>query len=178
MQAQWPFTYKKMILLLDLAPVVLPDPSKRLRFLAMLCLQWQLIGRVNNTQKVQVHNFSFSNDQPQTIRCRLTWSKNISEERKAPQQMLIGSMESKICVLQALASYLEQQFEATASTRESFIFGTGNDSNQFARAALTKIFALDAFASSDKGSLDTHSISKGAATYALQNGVVKDHVNL
>jgi len=122
LQAQRPFTYKEMILLLDLALVVLPDSSKRLRFLAMLCLQWQLIGRVDNTQKVQVHNFSFSNDQPQTIRCRLTWSKNISEERKAPQQMLIGSMESKICVLQALASYLEQQFEATASTRELFIF--------------------------------------------------------
>ena len=132
-------------------------------------------------QKVQIHNFSHSHKQANTIWARLTWSKNIAEEQEAPMQMLIGLMESRVCVLIALASYLEAYFEllTMASSRETFIFGSGLDGDRFARAVIGKIIGLAAFPlSADGGNLGTHSIQKGAATYALQNGVVKDHVNL
>ena len=51
-QARRPVTYEEMLLLLNLTTAVLTDRLKVLCFRAMLCLQWQLIARVDDMQKV------------------------------------------------------------------------------------------------------------------------------
>jgi hypothetical protein len=47
-------------------------------------------------------NFDFA------IKTKVRWSKNVHEERKCPDQILLGSMDARTCVIFHLAIYLEE----------------------------------------------------------------------
>ena len=66
-----------------------------------------MIGRIDETTQFQMENLTKSEDFDFTLRGNLNWSKNMHEERDAPNQILIGAMDPLYCVLLGLAVFLE-----------------------------------------------------------------------
>ena len=122
-------------------------------------------------------NLSFRSDVPQGIMLQLRWSKNIREERHAPTQVIFGSMDPQMCALLHLAVHCEQTFKRTVTGQESFLFGCGgkNLDNQ-ARAIIAKALQLGEFETCADGALGTHSIRKGASTYAARVRAGEDDI--
>ncbi|OWZ02108.1 hypothetical protein PHMEG_00026389 [Phytophthora megakarya] len=104
----------------------------------------------------------------------MRWSKNINEERDAPEQIIIGSMDPKMCVLLNLAVHIESTSNIVSS---EFVYGNPKDGDRVVRRCLTNMVKNDAFKKLKTGKLGTHSLRKGAATYATRSGVSKDFVN-
>ena len=179
LQARQPLEYNEFLQLMEAAGEVVSDKNKATRFRAMLATQWQLIRQVDNTQKIQAENLLVLMELKNFITCQMQWSKNILEERDSPLQLLVGSMDERLCVMIHLAAHLETHFEKeTGGGQGSFVFGNGVDGDRFARSILGKIMASDKFENNTLGPIGTHSIRKGAATFAGRNGVIKDHINL
>ncbi|KAG1703778.1 hypothetical protein DVH05_006792 [Phytophthora capsici] len=141
---------------------------------SVLTLQWHIMARIDDMMKLQFNNF-FSNTQyTSTLLCQVRWSKNISEERDAPEQIVFGSMDSRLCPLLNLAIHIETSPNVTSS---EFIFGNSKDGDRVVRRFLEEIYKKPAFEKLKEGKLGTHSLRKGAATYCSRSGVSKDYVN-
>jgi hypothetical protein len=73
----------------------------------MMNMQWQLMARMNDTINLKfetvITNLSFIF----AINCKMRWSKNITDERDAPDQVLFGSMEEYICPLLNLGLFID-----------------------------------------------------------------------
>ncbi|KAG9404846.1 hypothetical protein AC1031_005057, partial [Aphanomyces cochlioides] len=149
---------------------------QRFRLGCILTLQWHLIGRIDDMMKLQFDNLSFNPSHTSTLLCQMRWSKNITEEREAPHQMIIGAMDDRLCPLLNLAVYIElldlDKFDS------SFIFGNGLDGDRSVRSLLGVALGSSNFRKLVAGNLGTHSIRKGAATYCAKCGLVKDHIEL
>jgi hypothetical protein len=65
--------------------------------------QFHLIARIDDTTQFLMENLTENPDFDFTLRSKLRWSKNVNEERDAPNQFLIGAMDPWFCVLLALA---------------------------------------------------------------------------
>ena len=74
--------YNEYLLLLTL--IRKSDHKDRFLISSLLCLQWQLIGRIDDLSNVRYDNFHFNMHQPDALMAQLTWSKNILEERDSP----------------------------------------------------------------------------------------------
>jgi hypothetical protein len=57
-----------------------------------------MIARIDDTQFL-MENLTAHPDFDFTLQSKLTWSKNVHEERDAPNQILIGAMDPWFCVL-------------------------------------------------------------------------------
>jgi hypothetical protein len=47
---------------------------------AVFCLQWQIIGRIDDVMKLAKGSLLFNAREPSTLNVKMTWSKNIREE--------------------------------------------------------------------------------------------------
>ncbi|ETP47971.1 hypothetical protein F442_06230 [Phytophthora nicotianae P10297] len=124
--------------------------------------------------KLQFANFVPNRQYPSTLLCQMRWSKNIHEERDAPEQIVLGSMDPKMCALLNLAVYIET---STNVSNSEFIYGHPKDGNRVVRRFLGDIITNTAFKNMKTGKLGTHSFRKGAATYASRCGMSKVFVN-
>jgi len=83
------------------------DWKSQILYPTMCLWQFTLIGRnddichfeVEDPRGHPIYNFALST--------RVRWSKNISEERNCPNQIILGSMDNNFCILIQLAIYLE-----------------------------------------------------------------------
>ncbi len=96
-----------------------------------------------------------------TLMIKIWWSKNMSEEREFPVQILFGSMDLLICPLFNLAALLEFR-NGNKSTKLFCSHSNQNVSN-----------ILECFLSPLFWTYRTHSIFKGAAAFASQSGLPK-----
>ncbi len=168
-QARRAIEYQEVLLLLVLVysgRLLLPA------ILGVLCIQWQLIGRIDDVMQLGKSTLSHDLRFSDVLLVQMRWSKNICEERDSPVQMLFGSMDPLICPILNLGVFLEV---GGGDNNSSKLFG--GCSNQSVSFILDKIFKSDLFIRSKAGPLGTHSIRKGAATYASQNGLMKDWVS-
>jgi hypothetical protein len=76
-------------------------------FDSMLCLQGQLIGRIDDVMKLAKSTLLFNSCEPSTLNIKMNWSNDIWEERKCLMQILIGAMDPLVCPLLTLAAWLE-----------------------------------------------------------------------
>ena len=81
-----------------------------------------------------------------------------------------------MCALLHLAVYCELTFGPTTTGQDSFVFGTGKNLDNHAYHIISKALALGEFEGSVNGCLGTHSIRKGASTYAAKSGAGKDDI--
>lgn len=147
-----------------------PNSSK-----CLLSLQWSLIGRIDDMCHLKWSSLMINYDNSYTLVCQLRWSKNILEERQSPKQILVGSMDYRLCTLLNLAIHAESFFGDERLWKENKMFGKISH-NQF-RALLNKIFKRDEFPNRDPSKpLGTHSIRKAASSYATLAGITKDNV--
>jgi hypothetical protein len=107
--------------LLSLLEIFREDTTKGPMLCCVIALQWQLIARIDDMMKLNFNNLSNNVQYNFTILGKLRWSKNISEERDAPEQIMLGSMCSSICPILNLAIYLE--YEMLVQTNTDFVFG-------------------------------------------------------
>ena len=77
---------------------------------AVLCLQWQIIGRIDDVMKLGKGTLLFNTCEPAALSVKMNWSKNIREERDCPIQILFGAMDPLVCPLLNLAIWLEGGF--------------------------------------------------------------------
>ena len=155
-----------------------PNQAIGLFAAAALAVQFALITRGDDLSKLNVHDLGAYERYPLiAILGRIVWSKNVREERDAPQQVLFGSMDTRFCVLVNLALWLEFALEHHPAPHNEFVFRLdGLDDpirikeqyiaafNQATRMPGTLIQA---------GLVGSHSTRKLAATWGRSNGCSK-----
>ena len=94
------------------------DFSRKHRLPTMKKLQFHIIGRADDVSNLETADLrehdKFKNFCLQT---KVSWSKNVLEERECPDQILLGAMDVDFCVLLALGCYLETRFLPTSRAR-------------------------------------------------------------
>ncbi|KAG3128583.1 hypothetical protein PI126_g21341 [Phytophthora idaei] len=141
---------------------------------SVLSLQWHIMARIEDMMKLQFGNFSPNTEYASTLLFQMRWSKNIQEERDTPEQIVVGSMDPKMCAVLNLAVYIESSANVTSS---EFLYGNPKDGDRAVRRFLADMVKDTAFKKIKSGKLGTHSLRKGAATYATRSGISKDFVN-
>ncbi|EEY62467.1 uncharacterized protein PITG_14933 [Phytophthora infestans T30-4] len=108
--------------------------------------------------KLQFANFSPNTQYPSTLLLQMRWSKIIHEERDAPEQIIIGSLDPKMCVLLNLAVHIE----STSSVMSSeFVYGNPKDGDRVVRRLLTSMVKNDSLKKFKTGKQGIHSLCKG-----------------
>lgn len=170
--ARRPIEYDEFINLLDLVHSAEGKGTLPYVVSSVLTLQWHMITRIDDMMQLKFDSFSPNVQHPGTLMCQLRWSKNISEERDAPEQILMGRLDPRVCVLLNLAVHVEM----TTSNSE-YVFGNSVDGDRVVRRFLQDKFDDAAFHKLKEGNLGTHSLRKGAATYGSRSGLPKDFIN-
>ena len=94
----------------------------KVRLPCIFKLQVHLIARIDDScnifiEELRAHPlFAFA------LRIRLRWSKNVLEERDAPEQILLGAMDKDFCVYVALSVYLAYIYEFTNAAHSEYLF--------------------------------------------------------
>jgi hypothetical protein len=154
---------------------------------ALTIFQFHLIARIDDTTQVLIDNIRVHDSFCNALKTRLNWSKNVSEERDAPWQIVIGAMDTAFCVLTSLALWMELNFRSNPNALLSpyiFSFSDDNDiptggqkAKETTQTMFNKIFKMEAFNGPDGTTgdhLGSHSIRKFAATHTRRCGCNKD----
>ena len=148
---------------------------------ALINFQLHLIARIDDTCQVRLQNLKTHPQFPFALRTKLNWSKNVHDERDAPWQTILGSLESKYCVLASMALWLEvfsMKFAHSNNTPYLFAFSEdiripeGSDkSKSFVQRTITKHIKEDP----NFGlGINTHSVRKMESTIVRRCGATKD----
>ncbi|CAB9528583.1 unknown protein [Seminavis robusta] len=167
-----------------------------IRTACMLKQQVHLIisspGRTtDDISKLKYSDYKPHPDFPFALSCKAYWSKNISEERQCPDQIILGSMDTDFCALLGLANYMEASFNygyGAAGRENASLFTPESDPklaskhcNAAYRNILKAVFLSAPFlavAVLIAGVLGSHSIRKFAATLARGMGATADEVDI
>ena len=155
---------------------------------AMMNYQFHLISRIDCACQALVENlqptpiFSFA------LKTRLRWSKNVLEERQAPWQIMLASMDHVYCNHISLALWLELYVEADPEKAElsPYLFAFSDDvavpsGGDKAKDTVQNIYRKDIFDRpefAETGKLGSHSVRKYAATECRNKGSTKDERDL
>jgi hypothetical protein len=85
-------------------------------------LQFHLIARVDDTAHLLCNELKIHPQFDFALLVRLRWTKNCLEERDAPDQFLLGAMDSDFCVLIALGIYFQYVLEFTNAVHSDYFF--------------------------------------------------------
>jgi hypothetical protein len=107
--------------------------------------------------------------------CQMRWSKNICEERESPHQIVMASMDERLCTLLNLAVYLECWGE-TRDEESVFMYDNGAHGDRVVRRLLKIALDSSQFKKLIDGKLGTHSVRKGPATYCARMGIGTDDI--
>ena len=143
------------------------DWTSKWKYATMALWQYHLIGRIDDvvhfkTDDLKAHaRFSFA------MQTKVRWSKNVLEERRCPDQIILGAMDPVFCILANLGLYLESYWcNFPNSTYLLISHGTNTGPKnliQTYRLKLEKV-VLQSAAFQACSSGDSHGI--GTATYA------------
>ena len=152
-----------------------------------MTLQMHLIGRGDDIHEMKTKNIHIHPTYDFCGETTVNWSKNVTEERDCPPQILIGSQDKDFCVLLDLAIYLEDRFETKGILGE-YMYTEELDENApkrslnaYSRSVRDRVFKATRFlelSSLTAGSLGIHSIRKLPATHARSMGCLQDEIDL
>ena len=172
------------------------DFVNRYRFTTMMKFQYHLIARcddMGNFLICDVHGHSNPRLSSFALETRVYWSKNVSEERDCPDQILLGCFDVNYCILLALGVYLETWL-ITGNGKECHLLfsdDVGEEDvrgdvvrlkNRYMSALTRSVFSNPLFISvcrdaRESSHLGSHSIRKYPATFARQNGCSVDEID-
>ena len=138
--------------------------------------------------RIKMENLKRSTTFSYLLQIRLNWSKNVHEERDAPWQLMLPSINSVYCVYLHLALWLEVLIEYYPhGNLTPFLFGFSTDTSDPKGAELSKGIMQDILGGhvfkaanianangSGHGPLGTHSVRKLASTHSRRSGATKD----
>lgn len=139
---------------------------------ALAATQLHLIGRNDDLCHFKLDDLLPYDAFPQfAVTGRLAWSKNVTDERDAPRQVLLGANDPRYCVLSALALWLE--FSGANYAPNDLLFAYDGDScPERVKAKMQDAFksGMESITKDKPGNVGTHSIRKMAGTFAVGNG--------
>jgi hypothetical protein len=154
---------------------------------ALTKFQFHMISRIDDSTLFFAHHLKpHDNYETFCLKARLNWAKNVNEERQAPYQALIGSMNQQYCVFIALGVWLETSLsEFPWAATSPYVFSFKNDervpegaikSKAHIQRTLHMVFNdHDGFADTRLGS---HSVRKYASTTVRNLGATKDEKDI
>jgi hypothetical protein len=74
---------------------------------AIINYQFHMIARIDDSTQAQMENLQAHESFSFLLKTKLNWSKNVLEERDAPWQVVIGSMDATYCVHVTTGLWLE-----------------------------------------------------------------------
>lgn len=156
------------------------DSRKQYMMSAAIKMQFHLIGRIDDTCHMTWAELKRNPHFNFTLLVRMRWSKNVLEERDAPDQIVMGAKDPMYCVLFGLGLYGEVCSE-TGLIQENnvFLFGHTGDANRnkaFISSTLNAVWGMDQFERQGDEPIGSHSIRKFATTKARQSGCSRDDV--
>ena len=167
---------------------------------AMMKLQFHIIGRTDDICHIETEDLRSHSKFPDiALQMKVSWSKNVRDERHCPDQLLLGAEDSDFCVLTALACYLESSL--TAGKQKDFLFAEGSQvqvrnqdgSQRTVEKGPTRLNAkycrvlrniwmknpeMIALLQQTRGSLGTHSLRKFPSTWCSEHGCSEDEVEI
>lgn len=155
---------------------------------ALTSFQFSMIARIDDSTQWEKEHFKAHNEFPEiAARARLRWSKNVQEERDAPWQILLGSMDPMFCVLLNVAIWLEWSLSSRPGAELSpYVLSFSNDNARPEGGRKAKVTAYNILRAifdcrdfevnddEDAGPLGTHSLRKLASTWLRRQGGSKD----
>jgi hypothetical protein len=166
----------------------------KLRLPTMSKFQLHLIARIDDTAHVLSQELNIHPHFPSfALQVRLRWTKNCLEERDAPEQIILGSMDHDFCVIAALAVYLQHSLEFGNGDNTDFLFCDNEEDpdqvkRQVSNILLNKILKSPEWKEMQEtmegengagrsGFCGTHSMRKLASTMARVLGRTQDEVD-
>jgi hypothetical protein len=164
------------------------DPTHKYLCPAFHMFQFNLIARVDDTAHLKKENIRTHPEFNFSLLTRMCWSKNVHEERDAPDQIIFGAMNPLYCCLLSLAIHFETWFSSPqgSTPTNDFVFGIGGEDDVKGPAGtratiysiLTKfVFLQEEFQAVTAGHIGTHSFRKFPATLARKKGCSRDDVD-
>ena len=152
------------------------------RFMAPTAMKFQfnMVARIDDTAHFQKEELKPNPRFDFTLLAQMCWSKNVLEERSAPDQILLGANNRTYCLLLAGAIHLEASCSTPEGLASPYLFGTtGNPATTSAKLSsiYKSYFDDEDFQRRGNGPLGSHSMRKLPATFARRNGCEKDDVN-
>ena len=149
--------------------------------------QFHLISRIDDSSLLfREHLLPHANFPEFCLKGRLNWAKNVNEERQAPFQTLLASMNQDFCLFIALAVWLEISLGELPWAQDSpYVFSFKNDysipggaikGKAHIQRLLHQLFKEhEEFEGTRLGS---HSVRKYASSTARNNGATKDEKDI
>ena len=164
------------------------DPVRKYLCPAFHMYQFNLIARVDDTAHLKKENIRVHPEYPFSLLTRMCWSKNVNEERDAPDQIVFGAMNPSYCCLLSLAIHFEIWFSSPqgSTPTNDFVFGIGGEdeikgpsgTRATIYSTLTKhVFPQNNFQAAAAGPIGTHSFRKFPASLARKKGSSRDDVD-
>ena len=89
----------------------LRSPMKMRTMAAYFIYQYNMIGRVDDVADFKAKEITPNLEYKFLIQSRMKRSKNVHEEREAPDQVVFGAGDARYCAQLSLAIHLEHAFE-------------------------------------------------------------------
>jgi hypothetical protein len=159
------------------------DYARRYLIPCTMKMQYNMVARLDDVCELEYEDIQPSDDFNFALTCKMCWSKNVHEERDAPEQILLGAMDTRYCILLALAIYLEAWIGTGQGMVGTLLFNASDDNPTRVKALISEILRSEAFNSPDfvrmkDGPVGTHSIRKLPASHARKSDCSKDNVDV
>ena len=151
-------------------------------------LQYHTIGRVDDTAHFEMKDpRSHDKFSDAALRIKVTWSKNVNDERECPDQILFGSGDDEYCLLIALILHFETFLEVNPEAKYMFTKADDDEAPNrlktnyrtvLKKAVWDKQEFKDLSEDGEEGDIGTHSKRKLPATYAIICGMVTEQVEI
>lgn len=158
------------------------DPFRKYTMPAINSFQYNMIARLDDCCKFMKEDLKGHKEFDFALSCRMCWSKNVHEERDAPDQILLASDDPLYCVLLWLSIHLETNLENGVLQNDQFVFGDGGNNPDKVKKRCQKsmskdVWKSDQFIQRRDGNLGTHSGRKYPATVARRRGATQDELD-
>ena len=164
------------------------DHDHRYKYPLIALYQHHLIGRVDDVCNFDVKDPRGHPQFPFALKTKVSWSKNVRDERRCPDQILLGSADPDYCIFLALALHLETYLGVHPNATKLFTEATGRNAvkniiSQCRNRLRQVVWNNEEFKAledeDDEGEgVGTHSYRKHPSTYARACGCVADDVEI
>lgn len=160
--------------------------DKKAKYPTMLKTQFHIIGRADDICNLETNDLrSHPLFADFALSMKVSWSKNVMDERQCPDQLLVGAMDDDFCVLVAFATYLECSLQGRAHTKYLFEEADDDDAPDLLNARYGRVLAklwkdpeFRLLSCHTQGTLGTHSLRKFPATWCAQHGCSDPEVEI
>jgi hypothetical protein len=178
-QARRPMEIEELRQLLEMCCNFDEDDPKRFWLPSYLKYQFHMIARNDDVAHIDWDSIMSNPQYDFALKTKLRWSKNVNEERDAPEQIMLGAADWKWCVILGLAIHLEVWIGAGTGMVNDKIFTAGENDNpdatkQRSATLLKELLESEEFVQLIEALLGLHSIRKAARTHCRRMGRSKD----